>query len=111
MRQSREASIREAESRPHWGRTPKPSPRNALKNNRRAPRPKGGEPPPTAADARNKNQRHECKKSNAHDSDAAKPRGVNPPQAESRPHWGRTPKPSPRNAPKNNRRAPPPKGR
>ena len=68
------------------------------------------EPPPTAADARNKNPRHECKKATPHDSDAAKPRGVNPPQAESRPHWGRTPKPSPRNAPKNNRRAPRPKG-
>ena len=64
MRQSREASIREAGSRPHWGRTPKPSPRNAKKNNRRPPA-AGGEPPPTAADAQTKNPRRRNKKSNA----------------------------------------------
>ena len=49
----------QAESRPHWGRTPKTIRRNAKKSSRRAPRPKGGEPPAPPADAIIENPRRQ----------------------------------------------------
>ena len=61
MRQSREASIRRRrKAAPIGGGRPNQAPATRQRTTA-APRPKGGEPPPTAADARNQTQRYRPK--------------------------------------------------